>query len=174
MLQPVIPIFGQNRLTIYGGRRGGGPGGAAFSRLAGCRPAGGQRIAQKGDQVVAQQLIERQRQSGGQSANQIDGIRVDGMQRVVRVGYQFFKGAVCTILLKLAKTGLDGGQDAVAQRLDLPPVLETADALAFVPCIDTVLVVVEDDVTTENDLRSAIDMLAVTDIIGTVLNKAAS
>ena len=56
---------------------------------------------------------------------------------------------------------------------DLPPVLETADALAFVPCIDTVLVVVEDDVTTENDLRSAVDMLSVTDIIGTVLNKAA-
>lgn len=55
---------------------------------------------------------------------------------------------------------------------DLPPVLETADALAFVPCIDTVLVVVEDDVTKDDDLKSAIDMLSVTDIIGTVLNKS--
>ena len=55
---------------------------------------------------------------------------------------------------------------------DLPPVLDTADALAFVPCIDTALVVVEDDVTKEEDLKSAIEMLSVTDIIGTVLNKS--
>ena len=55
---------------------------------------------------------------------------------------------------------------------DLPPVLETADALAFVPCIDTALVVVEDDVTKESDLKSAIEMLSVTNIIGTVLNKS--
>ena len=46
------------------------------------------------------------------------------------------------------------------------------DALAFVPCIDTALVVVEDDVTSEHDLKQAIEMLAVTDIIGTVLNKS--
>jgi len=55
---------------------------------------------------------------------------------------------------------------------DLPPVLDTADALAFVPCIDTALLVVEDDVTKESDLKSAIEMLTVTDIIGTVLNKS--
>ena len=55
---------------------------------------------------------------------------------------------------------------------DLPPVLDTADTLAFVPCIDTVLVVVEDDVTKEADLKSAVEMLSVTNIIGTVLNKS--
>ena len=33
-------------------------------------------------------------------------------------------------------------------------------------------VVVEDDVTKEEDLKSAIEMLSVTDIIGTVLNKS--
>ena len=55
---------------------------------------------------------------------------------------------------------------------DLPPVLETADTLAFVPCIDTALVVVEDDVTKEADLKSAVDMLSVTNVIGTVLNKS--
>ena len=55
---------------------------------------------------------------------------------------------------------------------DTPPVLETADTLAFVPCVDTALVVVEDDVTKESDLKSAIDMLSVTNIIGTVLNKS--
>jgi capsular exopolysaccharide synthesis family protein len=55
---------------------------------------------------------------------------------------------------------------------DLPPVLETADALAFVPCIDTALLVLEDDVTKEADMKSAVEMLSVTDIIGTVLNKS--
>lgn len=55
---------------------------------------------------------------------------------------------------------------------DLPPILVTAEALAFLPCVDTALVVVEDDVTKEADLKSAIDMLSVTNIIGTVLNKS--
>ena len=55
---------------------------------------------------------------------------------------------------------------------DLPPILETADALSFLPCVDTALVVVEDDVTKEADLKSAVDMLSVTNVIGTVLNKS--
>ena len=55
---------------------------------------------------------------------------------------------------------------------DLPPVLETADTLAFVPCVDSTLVVVEDDVTKESDLKTAIELLSVTNIIGTVLNKS--
>ena len=55
---------------------------------------------------------------------------------------------------------------------DLPSILITADALAFVPCVDCSLVVVEDDVTKESDLKAAIDMLSVTNVIGTVLNKS--
>lgn len=55
---------------------------------------------------------------------------------------------------------------------DLPPILDTADALAFVPCVDSALIVVEDDVTKEGDLKSAIEMLSVTNVIGTVLNKS--
>lgn len=55
---------------------------------------------------------------------------------------------------------------------DLPPILDTADALAFVPCVDSALIVVEDDVTKESDLKSAIEMLSVTNVIGTVLNKS--
>ena len=55
---------------------------------------------------------------------------------------------------------------------DLPPILTTADALSFLPCVDTTLLVVEDDVTKEADLKSAIEMLSVTNIIGTVLNKS--
>ena len=55
---------------------------------------------------------------------------------------------------------------------DLPPLLGAADALAFVPYIDAALLVVEDGVTGESDLKTAVDMLSVTNIIGTVLNKS--
>lgn len=56
---------------------------------------------------------------------------------------------------------------------DLPPLLGAADALAFAPYIDAALVVVEDGVTNENDLRATVDMLSETNVIGTVLNKSA-
>ena len=55
---------------------------------------------------------------------------------------------------------------------DLPSILMTADALAFMPCVDCSLVVVEDDVTKESDLKAAIEMLSITNVIGTVLNKS--
>lgn len=54
---------------------------------------------------------------------------------------------------------------------DLPPVLSTADSLSFAPCVDCALIVVEDDTTKEADLKHAVDLLSVTNIIGTVLNK---
>jgi protein-tyrosine kinase len=55
---------------------------------------------------------------------------------------------------------------------DLPPVLSTADTLSFVPCVDCALVVVEDDITKEAQLKETIELLSITNIIGTVLNKA--
>ena len=55
---------------------------------------------------------------------------------------------------------------------DLPSILTTADAMAFIPCVDCSLVVVEDDVTKESDLKAAIEMLSITNVIGTVLNKS--
>ena len=55
---------------------------------------------------------------------------------------------------------------------DLPPVLNTADTLSFVPCVDCALIVVEDDTTKEIELKQTVDLLSVTNIIGTVLNKA--
>ena len=54
---------------------------------------------------------------------------------------------------------------------DLPPVLNTADTLSFVPCVDCALIVVEDDTTKETELKQTIEILSVTNIIGTVLNK---
>ncbi len=55
---------------------------------------------------------------------------------------------------------------------DLPPILNTADALSFVPCLDCALIVVEDDTTKEAELKQAVELLSVTNILGTVLNKA--
>jgi capsular exopolysaccharide synthesis family protein len=55
---------------------------------------------------------------------------------------------------------------------DMPPVLNVADTVSFSPCVDCALLVVEDDVTKETELQQAIDLMSVTNIIGTVLNKA--
>ena len=54
---------------------------------------------------------------------------------------------------------------------DLPPLLNSSDALAFMPFIDAALLVVGDDKTNEKDLLTAVDLLSVTNVIGTVLNK---
>ncbi len=56
---------------------------------------------------------------------------------------------------------------------DLPPVLATADAVAFVPYVDAALLVIEDGKTSAQDLWQAVELLKRTEIIGTVLNKVA-
>ena len=55
---------------------------------------------------------------------------------------------------------------------DLPPVLSSADALAFSPYVDAVLLVVEEGVTQKQDIEHAVELLSTTNIVGTVLNKA--
>lgn len=55
---------------------------------------------------------------------------------------------------------------------DMPPILNVADTVSFAPCVDCALVVIEDDTTKLAELQQAIDLLSVTNIIGTVLNKA--
>ena len=55
---------------------------------------------------------------------------------------------------------------------DLPPVLSSADALAFSPYVDAALLVVEEGVTQKADLERAVELLSTTNIVGTVLNKA--
>ena len=55
---------------------------------------------------------------------------------------------------------------------DMPPVLNVADTVSFVPCVDCALIVVEDDSTKQVELEQAIDLMSITNVIGTVLNKA--
>lgn len=55
---------------------------------------------------------------------------------------------------------------------DLPPLLRNDDAILFAPYADAVLMVVEDGVTTEDQLRHAMQLLDKANVIGTILNKA--
>lgn len=55
---------------------------------------------------------------------------------------------------------------------DLPPVLGTDDALAFLPQVECALVVVAEHATRRDDLLRCMELLRKTPIVGTVLNKA--
>lgn len=55
--------------------------------------------------------------------------------------------------------------------VDLPPLLDTADALAFLPHVDTTLVVVEDHATTQADVEKATELLAPFNLVGTVISR---
>jgi len=57
---------------------------------------------------------------------------------------------------------------------DLPPVLTSADALAFTPYVDAALLVPEEGLTRKQDIERAVELLGNTNIVGTVLNKAES
>ena len=55
---------------------------------------------------------------------------------------------------------------------DLPPLLSVSDAIAFSPYIDAALLVIEDGQSKEDDIKSSLELLGSTNVIGTVLNKA--
>jgi len=55
---------------------------------------------------------------------------------------------------------------------DLPPVLTSADALAFTPYVDAALLVIEEGQTQKQDVERTVELLDNTNIVGTVLNKA--
>lgn len=56
---------------------------------------------------------------------------------------------------------------------DLPPLLESADSLAFAPSLDAALLVVEEGRTTRSDLEESVHTLkGAVPILGTVFNKA--
>ncbi|WP_428423397.1 P-loop NTPase [Methylibium sp.] len=55
--------------------------------------------------------------------------------------------------------------------VDLPPLLDTADALAFLPCVDTTLLVLEEHKTALDDIEHAAELLAPFNLVGSVLSK---
>ena len=54
---------------------------------------------------------------------------------------------------------------------DVPPVLVGADALAFAPLVDGIIIVVETGKTSVNDVNKTISLLPKEKILGLVLNK---
>jgi exopolysaccharide/PEP-CTERM locus tyrosine autokinase len=54
---------------------------------------------------------------------------------------------------------------------DLPPLLNSADVLAFAPLIDTLLLVVEAGRTQVEDVERSLSLMSEVPIVGTVLNK---
>ncbi len=74
-----------------------------------------------------------------------------------------------------AETLLDGLKSYYESRIiifDLPPLLTTDDALAFLPQVDTVLMVVAEGLTTKDDIDASLRLLKSHNLLGTVLNKA--
>jgi Mrp family chromosome partitioning ATPase len=55
---------------------------------------------------------------------------------------------------------------------DVPPLLSTDDALAVIPRIDCVLLIVAESLTTKTDLSEALSLLAGANLLGVVLNKS--
>lgn len=55
---------------------------------------------------------------------------------------------------------------------DMPPVLACDDVLAFSPYFDSALLVVEEGQTRKEELKRSFELLAKTEVMGTVLNKA--
>ncbi len=56
---------------------------------------------------------------------------------------------------------------------DLPPLLRNDDALIFTPEVDTNLLVVEEGVSTADDIHKCLHLLEGSHLLGTILNKAA-
>jgi protein-tyrosine kinase len=57
---------------------------------------------------------------------------------------------------------------------DLPPLLDMDEALAFLPYVDALLIVIEERRTTRNDLQYLSHLLSDKPVLGTVLNKSSS
>ena len=57
---------------------------------------------------------------------------------------------------------------------DLPPILNADDALAFVPLVECVLMVIAEGATRRQDLLRSMELLRRVPIVGTVLNRATS
>ena len=55
--------------------------------------------------------------------------------------------------------------------VDLPPLLDTADTLAFLPMVDTTLLVVEEHTTSLQDMDATNELLAPFNLIGSVMSQ---
>lgn len=54
---------------------------------------------------------------------------------------------------------------------DVPPILSSADALAFVPLVDYIIMIVQAGTTSTNDVKKALELIPQDKVIGFVLNR---
>jgi protein-tyrosine kinase len=54
---------------------------------------------------------------------------------------------------------------------DTPPILDSADALAFVPLVDHIIIVVKAHVTQEDDVKTSLELIPQEKVAGFVLNQ---
>jgi protein-tyrosine kinase len=54
---------------------------------------------------------------------------------------------------------------------DVPPILDRADALAFAPLMDCILMVVQAGKTSLNDIQKAVELIPKEKFLGFVLNR---
>jgi len=54
---------------------------------------------------------------------------------------------------------------------DVPPILSSADAIAFAPLVDCILMVVEEGRTSVKDVKKALEMIPAEKFMGYVLNR---
>jgi len=55
---------------------------------------------------------------------------------------------------------------------DAPPVLMGADVMALAPCVDSIVMVVENGKTTNSDVKKAVEMLPREKFLGFVMNRS--
>ncbi|MET0065948.1 MAG: CpsD/CapB family tyrosine-protein kinase [Candidatus Thiodiazotropha sp.] len=55
---------------------------------------------------------------------------------------------------------------------DMPPLLSCDDVIAFAPYVDAVMLVVEDEMTTNKDIKRSYELLEKFNVLGVVLNKS--
>ncbi|MBK1644853.1 hypothetical protein CKO25_09365 [Thiocapsa imhoffii] len=90
-------------------------------------------------------------------------------------GREAFPHSSETLLLNKTITLIDDLQQAFSAGLiilDMPPVLSVDDVVAFSSHWDAVLLVVEEGITTETEVRKCLDLLKSKPLLGTVMNKS--
>ena len=101
-----------------------------------------------------------------------------GLERFVFLpaGRRSVEDSAELLATRTAQLLVQGMKERYADRyivVDLPPLLGRADALAFMPQVDTTLVVVEEGTTSVPDMQAAAELLAPFNLIGTVLSEHA-
>ncbi len=86
-----------------------------------------------------------------------------------------YKDSSTLMSSKKMKNFVQDVKDRYASRIiifDLPPILATDDALAFIPNVDCVLLVVGNGMCSKSEIEESMRLLSTKNLLGTVLNKS--